>query len=238
MRSAEADGRWLPPEWQATCTDGVLNGRKRFVPAGEEAGLLVVGVAGEALALVVPGAPGVTRVPQDGIDRTRGVSELHFQNTPATLLPGGPAGAARLVDAALVLLAADAFGGARRALDMAVDYAKQREQFGSVIGRFQAIKHQLANMALEVEPCRALYWFAAHAFDHRPGEAGSAAALAKAHIAERFLQAARDAVEVHGGVGFTWEYDIQIWLKRAMFDWAWAGAPRVHRARYAELVGW
>jgi alkylation response protein AidB-like acyl-CoA dehydrogenase len=85
---------------------------------------------------------------------------------------------------------------------------------------------------------RALFWFAAHALDHRPDEARTCAALAKAHIADRFLQAARDCIELHGGIGFTWEYDAHIWLKRAMFDAAAHGTSRRHRERYADLVGW
>jgi alkylation response protein AidB-like acyl-CoA dehydrogenase len=157
-------------------------------------------------------------------------------------LAGGALGlvvaAGRLRDAALLLLAADAFGGARRALEMAVAYAGEREQFGVKIGTFQALKHQLANIALDVEPCRGLYWYAAHAYDHRPQESEATAALAKAHIAESYLQAARDSVEAHGGIGFTWEYDVHLFLKRAMFDFAWGGAPAAHRERYARLSGW
>ena len=121
---------------------------------------------------------------------------------------------------------------------MAVDYAKQREQFGVTIGHFQALKHQLADMAVEIEPARGLYWYAAHAFDHVPEDSARYAALAKAHISERAMQLGRDAVEAHGGIGFTWECDVQIWFKRAMLDRAWLGTPDVHRARAADLAGW
>ncbi len=121
---------------------------------------------------------------------------------------------------------------------MAVAYAKEREQFGVTIGHFQALKHQLANMAVEVEPTRALYWFAAHAFDHIPEEAPLSAALAKSHGVDRFVQAARDSVEAHGGIGYTWEGPVHIWLKRAMFDYAFLGTSRTHRRRAAEIQGW
>ena len=121
---------------------------------------------------------------------------------------------------------------------MSVAYAKEREQFGVTIGHFQALKHQLANMALEIEPARGLYWYAAHAFDHIREEAERAAALAKAHITDRAMQIARDAVEVHGGIGFTWECDVQIWFKRAIFDRAFLGIPSLHRERAAQLAGW
>jgi alkylation response protein AidB-like acyl-CoA dehydrogenase len=93
-------------------------------------------------------------------------------------------------------------------------------------------------MAVEVEPARGLYWYAAHAFDHLPEESERAAALAKAHLTDVFVEVARDAVEVHGGIGFTWECDVQIWFKRAMFDRAFLGTPEVCRARAAELAGW
>ena len=141
-------------------------------------------------------------------------------------------------DAALVLLAADAFGGATRLVEMSVEYAKTREQFGVTIGHFQALKHQLANMAVDVEPARGLYWYAAHAQDHVPDQAERSAAIAKAHITDRYLQVARDAVEAHGGIGFTWECDVQIWFKRAMFDRAYLGSPALHRERSAQLAGW
>ena len=88
-------------------------------------------------------------------------------------------------------------------------------------------------MALEVEPARALYWYAAHAFDHAPEEAPRMAALAKAHLGDRFLQVARDAVEAHGGIGYTWECDVQIWFKRAIFDRTFLGSSAVHRERAA-----
>src|SRR5690606_29408205 len=135
---------------------------------------------------------GVESVSIPALDATRRTAHVTFRDAGAVPLamPG-----ARLRDAALVLLAADAFGGASRCVNMAVEYALQREQFGTVIARFQALKHQLANMATEVEPARGLYWYAAHAFDALPQEAPRMAALAKAHITDRFQQAARDATE-------------------------------------------
>ena len=89
-----------------------------------------------------------------------------------------------------------------------------------------------------VDPTRGLWWYAAHAFDHAPAEAARSAALAKAHITDRAQQVARDAVEAHGGIGFTWECDVQIWFKRVMFDRLWLGAPELHRERFAALEGW
>jgi alkylation response protein AidB-like acyl-CoA dehydrogenase len=234
---AEADGRWQPDEW-ALSGDATLSGEKTHVPCGAHADLVVVGTRGGSFALVERGARGLAIEPIDGVDRTRRLAALRFESTPCEALPGPASAAARVRDAALVLLAADAFGGASRLLDLCVDYAKTRQQFGVTIASFQALKHQLANMALEVEPGRALHWYAAHAFDHVPDDAPRTAALAKAHLGDRFLQVARDAVEAHGGIGYTWECDVQIWFKRAIFDRAFLGSPAVHRERAAKLAGW
>ena len=94
------------------------------------------------------------------------------------------------------------------------------------------------NCAIDVEPARGLYWYAAYAWDHVPEAAAASAALAKAHLCERYLQAARDMVEAHGGIGYTWEHEAQIWFKRAMFDFSFMGAPSRHRERAARLAGW
>jgi alkylation response protein AidB-like acyl-CoA dehydrogenase len=145
---------------------------------------------------------------------------------------------ARLRDAALVLLAADAFGAAHRLVRMTVEYAMTRQQFGQPIAQFQALKHQLANMAVDVDPTRGLWWYAAHVYDHAPARAERAAALAKAHITERAQQVARDAVECHGGIGFTWESDVQLWFKRILFDRQWLGTPEEHRGRIAQMSDW
>jgi alkylation response protein AidB-like acyl-CoA dehydrogenase len=233
---AEEDG-WQPADWTLDA-GSALSGTKAHVLFAGDADLIVVGVAGGRLALVEKGAAGIEVEVIDGADRTRRLANLKFDGTPCELLEGDSKVSERVRDAALVLLAADAFGGASRLVDMSVEYAKTREQFGVTIGHFQGLKHQLANMAVEVEPARALYWFAAHAFDHEPDESERTAALAKAHITDRYMQVARDSVEAHGGIGFTWECDVQIWFKRAMFDRAFLGAPALHRERAAQLAGW
>ena len=197
-----------------------------------------MGLAGGGLAIVERETRGVSIEAIDGADRTRRLSRVVFEDAACEILPAGEAAAPRVRDAGLVLLAADAFGGATHCVETAVEYAKTREQFGVTIAHFQALKHQLANMAVEVEPTRGLYWYAAYAFDHLPEEAERSAALAKAHLSDRFMQVARDSVEVHGGIGFTWESDVQIWYKRAMFDRAFLGTPAIHRERAAALAGW
>jgi alkylation response protein AidB-like acyl-CoA dehydrogenase len=234
---AEPGGGWQPEEWRFP-VGGSLSGAKEHVLNAARADVLVVGLAGGGLALHERERGGAVIEPFPSVDRTRRLDHVRFEGAPCEELPGGAAAAPRVRDAVLALLAADAFGGAARLLDITVEYAKTREQFGVTIGHFQALKHQLANMALEVEPGRALYWYAAHAFDHAPEDAPRMAALAKAHLGDRFLQVARDAVEAHGGLGYTWECDVQIWFKRAIFDRTYLGSSTVHRERAAKLAGW
>jgi alkylation response protein AidB-like acyl-CoA dehydrogenase len=121
---------------------------------------------------------------------------------------------------------------------MTVDYAKMREQYGQAIAQFQGLRYQLVSMALAVEPSRGLYWYAAHAWDAIPEKASYAASQAKAHVTDVYLQVTRDMVEAHGGIGFTWEHDTHIYMKRAMLDWAWLGSPSRHRLRAADCAGW
>jgi len=232
----DADGGWMPRDWTTKAGER-LDGAKTAVPYGAQADLIVVGTAGGGLALVEAGR-GVEAKALDGADRSRRLHDVTFSGAIAEALPEGAAAAGPVVDAGLVLLAADAFGGAARLVEMCTEYAKTREQFGVTIGHFQALKHQLANMAIEVEPARGLWWYAAHAADHIVEDRERYAALAKAHLTDLYMQVARDAVEAHGGIGFTWECDVQIWFKRAMFDRAFLGTPTFHRERAAKQAGW
>ncbi len=234
---AEGNSAWQPEQWTLDAGD-TISGRKLHVPYATSADLIVVGTASGGLALVERSAAGVEAKDISGVDRSRRLHEVTFSKAPCENLPGGAAAAGRLRDAGLVLLGADAFGGVSKLVEMSVEYAKMREQFGVTIGHFQALKHQLANMATEVEPGRGLFWYAAHAFDHVPDESERTAAIAKAHLTDVFMQGARDAVEAHGGIGFTWECDVQIYFKRALFDRAFLGSPSVHRERSAVLGGW
>jgi len=233
---AESGDRWDPESWELAGRDGALQGTKDFVPGARGADLIVVGAGGGRLALVEKGARGIGIAALDPLDRTRRLDRVRFDDTPAEWLPGDVAPSVR--DAGLVLLAADAFGAGQALVRMSVAYAQTREQFGQPIAQFQAIKHQLADMALEVDPTRGLYWYAAHAFDREPDVAPRAAALAKAHITDRAMEVARRAVEVHGGLGFTWECDVHIWFKRVLFDRTFLGTPAAQRQRVAALGGW
>jgi alkylation response protein AidB-like acyl-CoA dehydrogenase len=228
---------WLPEQWDLAGST-TLSGEKRLVPHARGADVLVVGLNGGELGLVEADASGLVTERVEGLDRTRRLDRVLFEGTPYQPLPGAQQATAALLNAGLVLLAADAYGGGMACIDASVEYAKTREQFGVKIGTFQALKHQLADMAVEIHPTRGLVWYAAHAFDHLPEEAAAAAANAKAHVTDRFVDIARGTVEAHGGLGYTWECDVQFWFKRALFDWAMLGSPNLHRRRAADLLGW
>ncbi len=235
---AEAGDVWEPDGWTASTEGGALDGTKEFVEHGARADLLVVGTVEGGLALVDGSARGVRTEAVDGVDRTRALARVAFDGAPADPLPCGRETADAVLDAGRILLAADAFGAAWKLLGMTVDYALTREQFGTPIAQFQAVKHQLANLAAELEPTRGLFWYAAHAFDHLPEERASAAAAAKAHITDLAVRLGRVCIELHGGIGFTWDCDVQFWAKRTLFDRTWLGAPAAQRERVASLEGW
>jgi alkylation response protein AidB-like acyl-CoA dehydrogenase len=250
--SDEQRARWLPKlaagERRATIAVGEpgdrwsldelrmgghrLTGEKRFVLAGDGVDLAVM-VLADGLALVDFGAEGITVANTAVLDRSRPLISLALDGPDHERLAGGAEAAERVLQLGAVLIAADAYGGAARCLEMAVAYCQQREQFGTTIGHFQAIQHQLADMAVDVLPSRGMYWYAAHAMDCGLGGAAGFASLAKAHITDRYLAAARRTVEVHGGIGYTWESDLHFFLRRAVFDRAYLGSPELHRQRRA-----
>jgi alkylation response protein AidB-like acyl-CoA dehydrogenase len=237
----EDGAEWDPARIKASVTHGHLKGRKPLVPAAENADLILVAAhdeGGPGLWLVERSSPGLEITPQKGNDMTRRLDAVSFRNVAASKLAGGAAALARAIDAGCVLVAADAYGGSRRCLEMARDYALQREQFGQIIGSFQAVKHQLANMATELEPSLSLLWYAAHAFDHIEDEAARHAAMVKAHMTDLYDRITRDATELHGGIGFTWEFDLHLWFRRAIFDRSFLGEANYHRQRAADLAGW
>jgi alkylation response protein AidB-like acyl-CoA dehydrogenase len=232
---AEGKGEWFPEQWTLSAC-ATLTGEKHHVLHAEGADAIVVGLAGGALALVRGDAPGLTITPTLSTDAGKQLCTVDFADTPCELLDG--AAGDRLVSAGLVLLAADSFGGGSNAVNMSVAYAKERVQFGRPIGSFQGLKHQLANSAIMIEPAVGLYWYAAHVWDTEPESAPLQAALAKSLLTENYARAARQMIEAHGGIGYTWEYGAHVWLKRSLFNQAFLGTPRALRARAADLAGW
>jgi len=216
-----------------TARDGRLSGKALFALDAPGADLLVVAdrTGGLHLARAAESAELM-----GSIDATRRISELIFKDTPAEGLTSNQA-LDRLRDAAWILLAADTLGAAQSMLDKAVAYAKERRQFGRTIGSFQAVKHLCAEMAAELEPARALVWYAAYAFDHAPDEAPLMAAHAKAHLSEigRFI--ARTATEVHGGIGMTDLLGLHYWFKRIGQNRQLLGGPERVREIAARMQG-
>jgi alkylation response protein AidB-like acyl-CoA dehydrogenase len=219
---------------------GKLRGIALFAIDGVGADAYLV-AAGDALALVAKDAPGLTIEAKPTIDRTRRLAELRFEGVaPAELLGRGEAARGAIADALLaarVALAADMLGACDRSLAMSVDYAKQRKQFDRPIAQFQAVKHLCAEMAAAIEPARALVWYAAHAAGEIPSEAPLLALHAKSHLADVAMDVVRIATQVHGGIGFTDAYDLQLWFKRVSLARQLLGTPNKLRARAAALQG-
>jgi alkylation response protein AidB-like acyl-CoA dehydrogenase len=213
-------------------------GDSAYLQCANAANVFLAGTRDGAISLVEAGA-GIIIETVSSTDRSRPVSRVSFGNAKSIeLFPAGDPMVGKLFDAALVLIAADSLGGAQKCVDMSVAYAKEREQFGQPIGRFQGLKHQLAHMALDVEPARALVWYAAYAHDADLPDAERTAAMAKAHLCDVYIRTTRAAVAAHGGIGYTWEYGLNYWFRRAVFNRTWLGSPAHHRTRAAQLAEW
>lgn len=198
-----------------------------LVPTGS--GLYAVDLAG----------PGVQRTPLATLDLTRPQAAVVLDGAPATLL-AGPAEADRVVSHALhvgsALLAVEQVGAAQHLLDLSVDYAKSRLQFGRQIGSFQAVKHKLADMLVDLEHARSAAYHAVWALADGSDDPALAAAIAQAVASSAFSRIAADAIQVHGGIGFTWEHQAHLYFKRAATDAVLLGSAEQHRSRVAELV--
>ncbi len=218
--------------------NGRLSGKTLAVLDARGAHKFLIADATGALFLVDAGDCDIIAMPT--IDRTRPIVELRLSNAPAeALTSGNPKAALReAIDAGRVALAADCLGAAQAMLDQAVAYAKERKQFGRVIASFQAVKHLCAEMAAELEPCRALLWYAAHAHGAAPDRFTAHAAHVKAHLSEVGTFVARTATEVHGGMGFTDLLGLHYWFKRIGFDRQMLGGPSRARADAAIAQGW
>jgi alkylation response protein AidB-like acyl-CoA dehydrogenase len=208
----------------ATATAGesgwTLDGTKDWVQDGAQAGLFVVSATspgGPALFAVEAGAPGLAAEPVATIDISRRFARLRLDGTPATALavPDALAAVRRARDRGLALLSADHVGVAQRCLDIAVAWAKEREQFGHAIGSFQAIKHKLASVRLELEAAESACMYALWAAQGAPDEFAAAARIAAYTCGEAALLAATENIQVHGGIGATWEHPAHVYLRRA-----------------------
>jgi len=215
-----------------------LNGNALFV-LDFEADLYLVADDQRNLYLVEANAQGLDRTLLTTVDKTRPVGELVFSNVAADPLPNGSGAdvCGRIIDAGRIILAADTLGAAQNMLNQAVEYSMVREQFGRVIGSFQAVKHMCAEMAAGLEPCRSMMWYAAHAFEALPEESSLTACHTKAHVSEVAKFVAKTSTEVHGGMGFTDELGLHYWFKRIEFNRQLLGGPDKVREEAAALQG-
>jgi alkylation response protein AidB-like acyl-CoA dehydrogenase len=229
--SDEQRRRWLP---------GIASGEGRgaaeltdedgaIVGAAEGASILVL-AEGEGARLVEPGAAEIERL--DLIDTTRAYFRVSADDGDS--LPGDVSAA---VDTGMVALAAELVGVAQRALDIGVEYAKEREQFGRPIGAYQAVSHRLADMLWDVEEARSLTYYAAWCADAKPESLPLAASMAKARASDAAGSVTHNAIQTLGGIGFTWEHDVHFLLKRARVGARMLGSARQHRERVADLAG-
>ncbi|MEM9133665.1 MAG: acyl-CoA dehydrogenase family protein [Actinomycetota bacterium] len=243
----EENGKWdesgITMEATAVGDGYALSGVKSFVIDGHVANLLVVAArtaGGVSLFAVAGDADGLSRESLSTMDQTRKQAKVSFDNTPATLIGSEGAGwdtMNTVLDLGAIALAAEQVGGAQLVLEMAVQYAKDRVQFGRPIGSFQAIKHKCADMLLEVESAKsaAYYglWCAAEMNDELP----SVASLAKAYCSEAYFHAAAENIQIHGGIGFTWEHPAHLYFKRAKSSELLFGDPAYHREQLAQRIG-
>ncbi len=232
-------------------SDWLISGAKTAVLDAQNADVILVaarlegstGNDGLTLLALRPDAPGVELTPVDGLDLARKHADLVLRDAVAVPLgqPGaaGPA-CARVLDLGAIALAAESIGAAARCLEMAVAYAKERIQFGRPIGSFQAVQHKCAEVLLELESARsAAYWswWVAAQPGVDPGELAEAASVAKAMCGDALARAAAENVQIHGGVGFTWEFDCHLFFRRAKAVEQLLGDPVWHRARLADGLG-
>ncbi|MGA7132321.1 MAG: acyl-CoA dehydrogenase family protein [Mycobacterium sp.] len=220
-----------------------ITGYKHFVLDGQLADLLYVladSDAGAAVFAVDAGATGLDVTPLTTVDPTRKQCRLQFVDTPARLVGRLGAGVevfSAALDRSAVALLSEQAGGARRAVEMATEYAKTRYQFGRAIGSFQAVKHMCADMLLEAESAVSAARFVAGSFAALAPSRIADLALAQAYCSDAFVSVAANNIQVHGGIGFTWEHPAHLYLRRARSDAQLLGSPSWHRERYLQQIG-
>ena len=234
----EPTSGWDRAALRLTATNGRLSGEKLFVPDAGVANTIVV-VARDGVYVVDAQAPGVSITPMAGMDLTRKLYAVSLTEVAAEKLDasaGLDRALGRALDIATTALAAEMVGGMQRMLDITVDYAKTRKQFGKPIGSFQAVQHQCADMYLETESARSAVYYAAVALQEGAADASAAVSIAKLYASDACRTVGNRAIQVHGGMGFTWENDLHLYYRRAKASETMLGDATFHRERLARLV--
>jgi alkylation response protein AidB-like acyl-CoA dehydrogenase len=230
----ESPGSWDTGSWKINASGGKLTGTKLFVTDAAAADFIVV-VARDAVFVVEAKAPGLNIEPMKGMDLARKIYSVEFKNTPAEML-GNPGGLAGALNVATAALCAEMTGGMQRALELTVAYAKTRKQFGKPIGIFQAVQHLCADMYLETESSRSATYYAAWALEENAPDAAVSVSVAKMYASDAARNVGNRGIQVHGGMGFTWENDIHLYYRRAKASETMLGDATFHRERIAKLV--
>jgi alkylation response protein AidB-like acyl-CoA dehydrogenase len=230
----EPDGSWDTSGARLSAAGDRLSGKKLFVTDAAAANFLVV-IARNGVFVVEANAPGLMIEPMKGMDLTRKIYSVEFKNTPAEKLAGSGE-LARALDTATAALAAEMTGGMQRVLEMTVAYAKTRKQFGKPIGIFQAVQHLCADMYLETESSRSAAYYAGWTLAENTPDAGKAVSVAKMYASDAGRNVGNRGIQVHGGMGFTWENDIHLYYRRAKASETMLGDATFHRERIAKLV--
>jgi alkylation response protein AidB-like acyl-CoA dehydrogenase len=230
----ESGASWDPADLEIAAESSRLTGEKLFVPDAAVADLIVV-VARDGAYVVDAKATGVRVAPMAGMDLTRKLYAVTFTDAPAEKLENA-SGLSRGLQVATAALVAEMVGGMQRTLDITVDYAKTRKQFGKAIGGFQAVQHMCADMYLETESARSAAYYAAWALQERAPDAAEAVSIAKLYASDACRAVGNRGIQIHGGMGFTWENDLHLYYRRAKASETTLGDATFHRERLARLV--
>jgi|HubBroStandDraft_6_1064221.scaffolds.fasta_scaffold00441_2 alkylation response protein AidB-like acyl-CoA dehydrogenase len=230
----ENSANWDPRAVELSASNGKLTGEKFFVSDAAIADFLIV-VGRDGVFVVDSKARGLKISPMHGMDLTRKLYVVGFGNTPAEKI-GSASDLARALDITTAALAAELVGGMQRTLDITVEYAKTRKQFGKPIGMFQAVQHQCADMYLETESSRSAVYYAGWALEENSPDASTAVSIAKMYASDAARTVGNRGIQIHGGMGFTWENDIHLYYRRAKASETAFGDATFHRERIASVV--
>jgi len=231
----EPKAGWEMASLRLSSATGKLNGEKVFVTDAQVAEMMIV-IGNDGACVVEAKAPGMKIEAMKGLDLGRKIYSVEFSSTPAERLAGDTSSIERALQIATAALTAEMTGGMQRVMELAVAYAKTRKQFGKPIGSFQAVQHMCAEMYLETESSRSAAYYSAWALEENTPDAATAVSIAKMYASDAARNVGNRGIQVHGGMGFTWENDVHLYYRRAKSSETMLGDATFHRERIARLV--